>query len=131
MTPYEQLGGEAALSALVARFYRYMDTLPEARAIRAMHPEDLAVSEEKLFMFLSGWLGGPSLYIQRYGHPFLRKRHLPFAITTPEADAWMLCMRRALVDSVADAPLRQALEQAFSDMAAHMRNRPDTAGSPA
>ncbi|AUN94871.1 group II truncated hemoglobin [Pseudazoarcus pumilus] len=131
MTPYEQLGGEAALSALVARFYRFMDILPEARAIRAMHPPDLAVSEEKLFMFLSGWLGGPSLYIERYGHPFLRKRHLPFAIATPEADAWMLCMRRALADTVADAALRQALEQAFAGMAAHMRNRPDVAGSPA
>lgn len=131
MTPYDQLGGEAALRALVARFYRFMDTLPDAAAIRAMHPADLAISEEKLFMFLSGWLGGPSLYIERYGHPFLRKRHLPFAIATPEADAWMLCMRRALADTVADAPLRDALEQAFADMAAHMRNRPDPAGSPA
>tara|TARA_R110002049_G_scaffold83790_2_gene213208 strand:+ start:369 stop:764 length:396 start_codon:yes stop_codon:yes gene_type:complete len=130
MTPYDQLGGEAALRALVTRFYRFMDTLPDAAAIRAMHPADLATSEEKLFMFLSGWLGGPSLYIERYGHPFLRKRHLPFAIATPEADAWMLCMRRALADTVADAPLRDALEQAFAGMAAHMRNRPDPAGSP-
>ena len=130
MTPYDQLGGEAALRALVTRFYRFMDTLPDAAAIRAMHPADLATSEEKLFMFLSGWLGGPSLYIERYGHPFLRKRHLPFAIATPEADSWMLCMRRALADTVADSPLRDALEQAFAGMAAHMRNRPDPAGSP-
>jgi len=124
-TPYELIGGEPALRALTTRFYRYMDTLPEARAIRAMHPDDLSGSTEKLFMFLSGWLGGPSLYIERYGHPRLRARHLPFPIASTEAEAWMLCMRRALADTVADETLRGQLERAFTGIADHMRNRPD------
>jgi hemoglobin len=125
MTPYEQLGGEPALRALVARFYRIMDTLPEARTIRAMHPADLGASEEKLFMFLSGWLGGPSLFIERFGHPMLRKRHLPFSIASGERDAWMRCMSDALSETVADPALRDALEQAFAGMADHMRNTAD------
>lgn len=129
-TPYERLGGEAAVRALVARFYRHMDTLPEARTIRAMHPEDLRTSEDKLFMFLSGWLGGPALYIERFGHPFLRKRHMPFEIASPEARAWMACMRRALEETVADAELRAALEQAFDGIADHMRNRPEPPDAP-
>lgn len=126
-TPYELLGGEPALRALTTRFYRYMDTLPQARSIRAMHPANLAESTEKLFMFLSGWLGGPNLFIERFGHPRLRARHMPFTIASPEAEAWMLCMRHALADTVADEDLRARLEHAFSGIAEHMRNRPDPA----
>ena len=125
MTPYDRLGGEPVLRTLVARFYQLMDTLPEAETIRAMHPPDLSSSEEKLFMFLSGWLGGPSLYIERYGHPFLRKRHLPFRIASPERDAWMHCMRQAMDETVSDEQLRSALDEAFNGMADHMRNTPD------
>ncbi|MDX5445017.1 MAG: group II truncated hemoglobin [Zoogloeaceae bacterium] len=124
-TPYELLGGEPALRALTTRFYQYMDTLPEARTIREMHPADLDESTEKLFMFLSGWLGGPNLYIERFGHPFLRARHMPFSIASPDASAWMLCMRRALEDTVADATLRAQLEKAFGGIADHMRNKAD------
>jgi hemoglobin len=125
-TPYELIGGEAALRALTTRFYQYMDTLPQARAIRVMHPADLADSTEKLYMFLSGWLGGPNLYIERFGHPFLRARHMPFAIASPDAAAWMECMRRALEDTVGDEDLRAQLEKAFSGIADHMRNKADT-----
>lgn len=124
-TPYELLGGEPVLRALTSRFYQYMDVLPEARTIRAMHPADLDESTEKLFMFLSGWLGGPNLYIERFGHPFLRARHMPFSIASPDAAAWMLCMRRALEDTVADAGLRSQLDNAFSGIADHMRNTAD------
>lgn len=126
-TPYQLIGGEPALRALTTRFYRYMDTLPEARGIRAMHPDDLSESTEKLYMFLSGWLGGPNLYIEHFGHPFLRARHMPFAIASPEADAWMTCMRRALADTVADEDLRAQLDKAFSSIADHMRNQPEAA----
>lgn len=122
-TAYELMGGEAAVRALAARFYRYMTTLPEAEVIRRMHPDDLEGSTEKLYLFLSGWLGGPPLYMQRYGHPYLRARHMPFAIGDSERDAWMLCMERALDDTVADAGLRQALRDAFAGVADHMRNR--------
>ena len=95
-TPYERLGGEQGVRRLVDRFYDLMDTLPEAKIIRDLHPKELTGSRDKLFKFLSGWLGGPPLYMQEYGHPRLRARHLPFAIGSAERDAWLLCMERAL-----------------------------------
>jgi len=122
-TYYERLGGEAAPRRLVARFYHHMDQLPQASAIRAMHADDLANAEEKLFMFLSGWTGGPQLYIERFGHPRLRMRHLPFAIDESARDQWMLCMRHALEDVVEDARLREELWQALHSVADFMRNQ--------
>lgn len=119
---YERLGGDAAVRALVDRFYDLMDALPEARTVREMHPADLTLSREKLYEFLSGWLGGPALYIEKYGHPRLRARHLPVRIGPAERDQWMLCMRGALAETVADGPLRRELEQAIGRVAEHMRN---------
>ncbi len=124
-TPYLAIGGEAALRRLVHRFYELMDHLPEAYGIRKMHPADLSGSEEKLFMYLSGWLGGPPLFVQKFGEPFLRARHLNFRIASSEASQWMLCMRQALEEVVADADLRAALEKKLTDLAAHMRNAAD------
>lgn len=123
MTPYEMIGGEHALRALVKDFYRIMDELPEAYGIRKLHPHDLAGSEEKLFMFLSGWLGGPDLFAQRFGHPRLRARHLPFAIAENERDQWLLCMREAMELHVRDDSLRGKLYEALAGLADHMRNR--------
>jgi len=122
-TPYQQLGGEAKLRALVERFYRLMDEVPESHGIRRLHPESLAGSADKLFMFLSGWLGGPPLYVERFGHPFLRARHLPFPIGEAERDAWMACMAQALQEEGVPEGLRAALEQALFRTADHMRNR--------
>jgi hemoglobin len=124
-TPYEQIGGEAGVQALVDRFYDLMDSLPEAGTIRALHAKSLRASRDKLFLFLSGWLGGPELYQQRIGHPMLRRRHLPFAIGRAERDQWLLCMDKALEETVADEDLRRHLKQAFSQVADHMRNRPE------
>lgn len=129
LTPYQRLGGDAALRRLVSRFYELMDTLPEAYGIRKLHQADLASAEEKLFDFLSGWLGGPQRYVEKYGHPRLRARHLPFAIASDEAQQWMLCMRQAMAEVVDDAELRAGLDKALNDLALHMRNRPD-AGAP-
>lgn len=123
MTPYEMIGGEGVLRALVKDFYRIMDELPEAYGIRKLHPGDLAGSEEKLFMFLSGWLGGPDLFAQRFGHPRLRARHLPFAIAESERDQWLLCMREAMMLHVKDPALREKLYQALAGLADHMRNQ--------
>jgi hemoglobin len=122
--PYEQLGGEPAVRALVKRFYELMDTLPESYGIRKLHPADLAGSEDKLFMFLSGWLGGPQLYVEKFGHPRLRGRHLPFAVGSDEAAQWMLCMRQAMAECIADEALRARLDKALHDLALHMRNQP-------
>ena len=120
---YEILGGEAAVRALVDRFYDLMDSEPEAATIRALHPEALAGSRDKLFKFLSGWLGGPPLYVEEFGHPMLRARHLPFPIGDAERDAWMRCMRQALKEQVTDGLLRDQLIGAFQRTADHMRNR--------
>ena len=124
--PYERLGGEAALRRLVDRFYELMDTLPEAWEIRKLHPQDLTGSGDKLFKFLSGWLGGPPLYWEEYGHPRLRARHLPFPIAERERDQWLHCMYAALDEQVQDAELREGLKRAFAQTADHMRNRADS-----
>jgi hemoglobin len=121
-TPYEQLGGEAALRRLVHRFYALMDELPEAHTVRLIHPESLAGSEESLFEFLSGWFGGPSLYIAKKGHPRLRMRHAPYAVGTVVRDEWMLCMTQALTEQVQDAAFRTRLVDTFAQMADHMIN---------
>ncbi|MBI3776361.1 MAG: group II truncated hemoglobin [Gammaproteobacteria bacterium] len=122
-TPYELLGGAQGVRTLVERFYQLMDTLPEAARIRALHPADLRGSTGKLYKFLSGWLGGPALYVEEYGHPMLRARHLPFPIATADRDAWLLCMKHALDEVELDPLARMQLDQAFFKTADHMRNR--------
>ncbi len=128
-TPYSMIGGEAAVRRLVRRFYELMDTLPEAYGIRKLHQHDLASAEEKLFMFLCGWLGGPQLYVEKYGHPKLRARHLPFPIGSKEAEQWMLCMREAMAGVINDPALCAGLDKSLTDLAFHMRNRADAASS--
>lgn len=123
LTPYQRMGGEEAILSLVDRFYFYMDTLEETQRIRAMHATSLAPAKAKLFKFLSGWLGGPDLYMQEYGHPMLRRRHLRFAIGQAERDQWMLCMNKALDEMTMDAQLRDALQAALGQLASHMINR--------
>lgn len=123
LTPYQMLGGESAVRELVERFYGHMDELPEAAEIRAMHAKDLDGAKDKLYKFLSGWLGGPSLFIQEFGHPRLRMRHFPFSIGQRERDQWMICMTKAVDDLGLPAELREALLQAFSATADHMINR--------
>ena len=126
-TPYDLIGGESGVRDLVDRFYDYMDTDPSATTVRGLHASSLRGSREKLFLFLSGWLGGPDLYVQKYGHPMLRRRHLPFSIGSEERDQWMYCMRKALAAMPIADSLRAQLEQAFMATADHMRNRPEHA----
>lgn len=125
-TPYQRIGGDAGIRRLVARFYALMDELPEAYAARKIHPADLTESANKLFDFLSGWLGGPQRYVEKYGHPRLRRRHLPYTIGPQERDEWLLCMRLALEETVADEALRKALYAEIAKLAEHMRNQPAT-----
>ena len=120
---YEQLGGEAGVRQLVDRFYQIMDTLPEATTIRSLHPPDLHSSRDKLFKFLSGWLGGPPLYMNEFGHPRLRARHLFIPIGIAERDQWMLCMTKALAEIPVDEALRISLVSALGQTANHMRNQ--------
>jgi hemoglobin len=123
LTHYQRIGGEEKVRALVQRFYQLMDELPEAYGIRKLHAENLQGAADKLYKFLTGWMGGPQLYVEQYGHPMLRQRHLPFSIGNAERDQWMLCMNQALSEVVEDEALRRELSGAFAKVADHMRNR--------
>ena len=120
---YDRLGGETGLRALVNRFYDVMDSSPEARQIRAFHAKSLTQSREKLFLFLSGWSGGPQLYLERFGHPRLRMRHMPFAIGIVERDQWLWCMNKALQESQLDPQVVEYLKVHFAEAANFMRNK--------
>ena len=117
------MGGDAGVRALVERFYDLMELEPTYERLRAVHGSSLESAREKLFLFLSGWLGGPPLYTDRYGHPMLRARHLPFAIGTVERDQWMACMKQAMGEVEVPSELRRHLEAAFFKTADWMRNR--------
>jgi len=119
---YKLIGGEEAVHLLVARFYQIMDENPAAETIRKLHPKDLASAKEKLFMFLSGCLGGPQLYTEKFGHPRLRQRHLPFPIGEVERDQWMMCMTQAIRDVGIEEQLREQLTTAFYKTADFLRN---------
>lgn len=121
--PYDRLGGDAAVQRLVGRFYDLMDSVPEYYVIRKLHPADLAGSREKLYLFLSGWLGGPPLYAEKYGHPMLRARHLPFAIGLAERDAWLACMKQAMQDCDIEAGMQMGLMDSLFKTADWMRNK--------
>jgi len=120
---YDLIGGETKLRALVDRFYDIMDSSPEAKDIRAYHAKSLSGSREKLFMFLSGWSGGPPLYIEKYGHPRLRMRHAPFAIGEKERDQWLWCMNKALDESGILPAVVEHLKSRFAEVADFMRNK--------
>jgi hemoglobin len=124
-TAYELIGGEEGVRKLVDRFYDLMDELQDVKALREMHAKSLKGSREKLFLFLSGWLGGPDLYVRQYGHPRLKARHMPFSIGVTERDQWMLCMNRALQEVGVDETLREVLGDALWKTADFMRNRPE------
>lgn len=121
-TAFALIGGEPAVRALVDRFYDLMDLEPAYAALRAVHPPALDEARDKLFWFLCGWLGGPQHYIERFGHPRLRARHLPFRIGLRERDQWLDCMARAQRELAVPEPLQQRLNPAFFQTADWMRN---------
>ncbi|MBL7555555.1 MAG: group II truncated hemoglobin [Bdellovibrionaceae bacterium] len=122
VTLYQVLGGEEGLKKLVDAFYQVMSDAPEAKGILKMHP-DLPRANQKLFEFLSGWLGGPDLFVQKYGHPRLRARHLPFAIGISERDQWLFCMKRALEICNTSPEFNSMFMSAIARLADHMRNQ--------
>jgi len=122
-TPYEWLGGEPAVRQLVDRFYDLMDLEPAYAELRAAHGSTLDDARDKLFWFLCGWLGGPDHYQERFGHPRLRARHLPFSIGIKERDQWVACMDQAMAETQVPPDLRARLNQSFMNTADWMRNR--------
>lgn len=121
-TPYEVIGGEVGIRQLVNRFYVLMDELPEAYTVRKIHPDSLEGSAQGLFEFLSGWLGGPQLYVAKKGHPRLRMRHAPYAIDQVMRDEWMLCMTQAINEQLPDTAFRSWLLTTISQMASNLIN---------
>lgn len=119
---YELIGGDASLRELVDRFYDLMELESGFAGIRAMHPPALDGSRDKLYWFLSGWTGGPNLFVERFGHPRLRARHLPYAIASSERDQWLRCMEMAMQDVGIEENLQARLKQAFFETADWMRN---------
>jgi hemoglobin len=122
-SPYDMIGGAAAVRQIVDRFYDIMAGDPAAARIRAMHAQDLAPMRQRLFEFLSGWLGGPPLYFRRPDHKCIMSAHRSFAIGAAERDEWMMCMRRALEDCDVPDDIRQLLDAPFLRMAEAFRNR--------
>lgn len=124
---YERIGGAVAIDRLVEAFYARMDVLPEARGIRLLHAPDLGPLKADLKRYLTEWTGGPKLYSPQKGHPRMRQRHMHVPIGNAERDAWLLCMRGALDETLADATARDELFGAMAKLADWMRN---TAGNP-
>jgi hemoglobin len=122
-TVFEWIGGESAIRALVDRFYDLMELEPAYAGIRAMHPPSMEGSRDKLFWFLCGWMGGPQHFVERFGHPRLRARHLPFPIGISERDQWMACMAQAMDDLGIERALRARLYESFLGTADWMRNK--------
>ena len=123
ITLYEAIGGDATVRKLTHRFYELMDTLPEAMNCRAIHPPSLEGSEAKLYDYLTGYLGGPPLYVEKYGHPRLRSRHFGAAIGPAERDEWMLCFRRAMEETIDNPKLRDIVWPPIERLAFHMQNK--------
>jgi hemoglobin len=122
-TPFEWIGGEDRVKALVERFYDLMDLEPGYAALRSSHGNTLSGARDKLFWFLCGWLGGPQHYTDRFGHPMLRARHMPFSIGILERDQWLACMDQAMGETGVPEDLRARLKTSFFQTADWMRNR--------
>jgi len=121
--PFNDIGGVEGVRALIDAFYDAMDENPAFERIRSLHPDDLTGSRDKLAKFITGWLGGPALYVKEFGHPRLRMRHMPFAIGELERDQWLACMKHAMDVRGIDGRLRAHLDARFAHVADFMRNQ--------
>ncbi|MDD2918265.1 group II truncated hemoglobin [Rhodoferax sp.] len=129
-TPFEWIGGEEPVHALVERFYDLMDLEPGYAELRVVHGSLLDDARQKLFWFLCGWLGGPQYYTDRFGHPRLKARHMPFKIGVVERDQWLACMDQAMVETGVPPELRERLNKSFYQTADWMRNQPEAQKMP-
>jgi hemoglobin len=123
ITLYQALGGEGAIRTLVAAFYRHMQE-PGFEYLLSLHP-DLGRAEDRLYKYLTGWTGGPQLFVQEFGHPMLRARHLHVTVDSRGRDQWLACMQAAMADTVPIPELREIINGALAPLADHMRNTGD------
>ncbi|MFN8021710.1 MAG: group II truncated hemoglobin [Acidimicrobiales bacterium] len=121
-TMYDLLGGADGLHRIVDRFYDAMDDDPLYAPIRSMHQTDLGPIKQGLFEFLSGWLGGPPLFVQRTGGVCITGAHAPYAIDARARDLWVRCIDGAMADAGVADRYREALMPAFTGMAEMLRN---------
>ncbi len=122
---YDLIGGDDTIKNIAAHFYQFMDCEPQVKPLRDIHPDNLHQSQQKLYQFLSGWLGGPQLFQQQHGNPALRARHMPFSIDESLRDQWLMCFEYALNKSVKQPEHRDVIFQAISTLADHMVNQPN------
>ena len=122
-TPFEWIGGEESVKALIERFYDLMDLEPDFARLREVHPPSLDNSRERTFWFICGWLGGPQYYTEKFGHPRLRARHMHVPIGIQERDEWLACMDQAMGETGVPEDLRAKLRTSFFQTADWMRNQ--------
>lgn len=114
---FEAVGGNVVIDKIVNDFYRIMATDPKARECFATHAgKEPEISADKLSRFLSGWLGGPQLYLEKYGHPRLRMKHIGFSIGPKEGEQWLYCMKKSLDENKIPGELQQQLMPAFENV---------------
>ena len=121
-TPFQILG-EDGIRELTDAFYDIMDELPEAAKLRAMHAADLTPMKARLAEYLTGWMGGPPRYAQKYGSVCMTEPHEPYHIGPEERDQWLLCMDKALVRIEASDELVELLKEPMFRIADAVRNR--------
>ena len=129
-TIYGLIGGGEGVQQLTDRFYDLMELEPQYAELRALHGETLDYARERLFQFLSGWLGGPPLYEQAHGHPRLRQRHFPFAVTMQTRNQWIACFAQALQELQADPLWAEAVLIRLFALADWMRNQDEPEYAP-
>ncbi len=127
-TPYDILG-QQGVRALAETFYDVMDELPEAAELRALHAENLSEITSKLAAYLTGWLGGPPVYLAMTGTVCLTDPHAPYAIGPKLRDQWLLCMDTALERTGASEALKAMLKEPLFRIADTVRNQ-DTDEAP-
>jgi len=127
-TPFELLGGEPKIRALVERFY---DVMSEREPVLArLHPCDPEgrverVPRDRFALFLIGWLGGPDDYVAQHGHPRLRMRHGRVRVDLAMRDAWLRCMTAAMDGEQIGGEVRSFLDARFAEVADFLRNVED------
>jgi len=121
---FQAAGCEVGVRALIDQFYTNMDNLPDARAIRRLHAEDLGSARDKLSRFFCGWLGGPKRYQEKYGAISIPGVHRGFAIGTAEKNAWMLCMQLAVDAQPWEEEFKRYLMQQLAVPADRVRTQP-------
>lgn len=121
-TLYEAIGGSEKLEKLVDIFYSHVHKHP---SLIPIFPSDLTETARKQKQFLTQFLGGPAYYTEEHGHPMLRARHLPFAITPSRRDAWLECMNKAIIEAKIPDPYNEIIFQRLAHTAQHMINTPE------